>query len=91
MIESNTYKKTVTQKLSLHIHAGSTKYNKLSKSKQKEADEIFKKIKAEKELYVPKNSGKGKKGKKATKKTKKATKKAKKKTSSKSFLKSLFD
>ena len=32
------------QKVSLHVGANSTKYQKLSSSEQKEADEIFKKI-----------------------------------------------
>jgi len=74
------------KKLSLHIHAGSTKYNKLSKSEQEEADEIFKKIKEEKEKYVPKSGKhkkktKNKKPKKSKKSKKpKKTKKAKKKS-----------
>lgn len=71
------------KKLSLYIHAASTKYQKLSTAEKKEADEIFKKINTEKEKYVPKS---GKKGTKKTKpkKTKpkkpKKTKKAKKKS-----------
>jgi len=65
------------KKLSLHIHAASTKYNKLSIAEQKEADEIFKKIKAEKEKYVPK-SGKSKK--KTKKKKPKRTRRVKKKS-----------
>jgi len=75
------------QKVSLHVGANSTKYQKLSSSEQKEADEIFKKITSEKDLYVSKSSGKrknatkkkpGKKKpgkKKPGKKKKKATKK----------------
>ena len=68
------------QKVSLHVGANSTKYQKLSSTEQKEADEIFKKITSEKDLYVPKSSGKRKK---ATKKKKKPNKKKKKATKKK--------
>lgn len=66
------------KKLSLYIHAASTKYQKLSTAEKKEADEIFKKINTEKEKYVPKSGKKGTKKKKHKKK--KQTKKAKKKS-----------
>jgi len=70
--------KKAWQKLSLHIQANSTKYNKLSEEKQKEADEIFNTITEEKddlcgtvktfdEDTTWKKSGKGKKTKKGKK------------------------
>ena len=71
------------KKISLHIHAASTKYQKLSSTEQKEADEIFKKIKAEKEKYVPLHSSVKKK------KAKKKQTKRKKKTKNKSFFETL--
>ena len=58
--------------LGLHIHAASTRYNKLSKAEQVEADEIFKRVTDEKEKLCPVTSGK-RKGKK-TKKGKKGKK-----------------
>ena len=78
--------KKMYRKLSLYIHGGSAKYQKLSPAEQKEADEIFKKINEEKEKYVPK-SGK-KKPKKKKPKKKKQTKKPKKKE--KNFFENLF-
>ena len=57
--------KKAWQKLSLHIQANSTKYNKLPTSEQQaEADEIFKRVTNEKEKLCPVTSGKGKKTKK---------------------------
>ena len=73
--------KKMYRKVSLHIHAGSTNYQKLSSAEKKEADEIFKKINEEKEKYVPK-SGK--------KKHKKPKKKKQTKKKEKSFFKKLF-
>jgi len=62
--------KQMWKKVSLHVGANSTKYQKLSSSEQKEADEIFKKITNEKDLYVPKGSGKRKTKKRKSKKRK---------------------
>ena len=70
-------KKTWKQ-LSNHIHSSSTKYNKLTKTEQAEADVIFKKVTEEKDVlcgtvpvWIPVNSGLKKKKKKTKKKTKK--------------------
>jgi len=72
--------KKAWQKLSLHIQANSTKYNKLSTPEQQaEADEIFKRVTNEKEKLCPVTSGKGKKTKKGKKSKKgKQGKKSKK-------------
>lgn len=72
--------KKAWQKLSLHIQANSTKYNKLPTSEQQaEADEIFKRVTNEKEKLCPVTSGKGKKTKKGKKSKKgKQGKKSKK-------------
>ena len=68
------------KKVSVHIQPNGTKYNKLSDIKKKEAEEIFKKITNEKDLYVAKGSGKRKKTSLNRGKNKKKTKRAKKKS-----------
>ena len=66
------------KKVSVHIQPNGTRYNKLSDTKKKEAEEIFKKITNEKDLYVAKGSGKSKK--KTKKKKPKKTRRVKKKS-----------